>query len=447
MESTSSDMNGTTATESPKHKLQQVWAMWFIENTKALGYDEYENALMKFATFSTVEDFWACYSYIHRPSTLGCNIDYYLFVDGIKPMWEDPGNQGGGHWALRLKKGVASRCWEDLILAMIGGQFEKCGEICGAAISMKKDEDVISVWHKDSSDNRTKNNIREALRDLFEINPNDNVFDYREHTTVLKGVSKRIQFQRDTRNREPQRDRNVQRQQQNQQGQQQRRFGRSDQSDHWRGGGGGDRDDRDDRGPRDRGDDRNNRDWDDRSGRDRNDWGGGGQRRSGGRPWENRDDRTSSPREDRSSWNDRGSNRGRRSDWGDRGSGDRGGSDRRSDWDSDRHQNDRGDRRKSSGNRREWGSGDRRDRQDKDDRRGDRDFSSDRPPNNRFSGSGDWNKDRSDRNPSDRHGDRPDRYSRGDRRSGGGGDRYDRFGRGGSGGGGNKEDDDSHKQP
>jgi translation initiation factor 4E len=36
-----------------------------------------------------------------------------------------------------LKKGLANRCWENLILAILGEQFMVGEEICGAVISVR----------------------------------------------------------------------------------------------------------------------------------------------------------------------------------------------------------------------------------------------------------------------------------------------------------------------
>jgi len=38
---------------------------------------------------------------------------------------------------LRLRKGLASRCWENLVLAMLGEQFMVGEEICGAVVSIR----------------------------------------------------------------------------------------------------------------------------------------------------------------------------------------------------------------------------------------------------------------------------------------------------------------------
>jgi Eukaryotic initiation factor 4E len=51
--------------------------------------------------------------------------------------WQDEANHAGGKWIIRLKKGLASRCWENLILAMLGEQFMVGEEICGAVISVR----------------------------------------------------------------------------------------------------------------------------------------------------------------------------------------------------------------------------------------------------------------------------------------------------------------------
>ena len=75
--------------------------------------------------------------------------DYHIFKGGIRPVWEDEANKKGGKWIVRLKKGVADRYWEDLLLAMIGDQFAEAGdEVCGAVLSVRSGEDVLSVWTK-----------------------------------------------------------------------------------------------------------------------------------------------------------------------------------------------------------------------------------------------------------------------------------------------------------
>lgn len=58
-------------------------------------------------------------------------------MDGVKPMWEDEANKNGGRWVIRVNKGFSNKLWEDLILAMIGEQFECENEIHGIVISLR----------------------------------------------------------------------------------------------------------------------------------------------------------------------------------------------------------------------------------------------------------------------------------------------------------------------
>ena len=88
-------------------------------------------------------------------------------MQGIKPVWEDPQNVGGGKWIVRLRKGLADRLWEQLICALIGDHFDAISsDICGCVISVRQNEDIISVWNQDSTDGPANLKIRSSL---FEI--------------------------------------------------------------------------------------------------------------------------------------------------------------------------------------------------------------------------------------------------------------------------------------
>nr|XP_025866126.1 eukaryotic translation initiation factor 4E type 2-like isoform X2 [Vulpes vulpes] len=108
--------------------------------------------------------FWRFYSHMVHPRDLTGHSDFRLFKEGVKPMWEDDANKNGGKWIIRLQKGLTSRCWENLILAMLGEQFMVGEEICGAVISVQFQEDIISIWNKTSSDQATTARIRDTLR-------------------------------------------------------------------------------------------------------------------------------------------------------------------------------------------------------------------------------------------------------------------------------------------
>lgn len=131
-----------------KHQLKDAWSFWYRPPiSKANGYIEYENTLHGIATVQTVEEFWEVYTHLKRPSKLPVVSDYHLFKKDIRPIWEDDINRKGGKWVVRMKKGVADRYWEDLLLSLIGDQFGDAGEeVCGAVLSMRNGEDILSIW-------------------------------------------------------------------------------------------------------------------------------------------------------------------------------------------------------------------------------------------------------------------------------------------------------------
>lgn len=133
---------------STTHALRDSWTFWYRPPiSKAHGYIEYENTLHAIATVRTGEEFWEVYGHLKRPSTLPVVSDYHLFRKDIRPIWEDDVNKKGGKWVVRMKKGVADRFWEDLLLALIGDQFADAGaEICGAVLSVRNGEDILSIW-------------------------------------------------------------------------------------------------------------------------------------------------------------------------------------------------------------------------------------------------------------------------------------------------------------
>ena len=124
---------------------------------------------------------------MNLPSSLLPTTDYLLFHKGIRrPVWEDPLNLSGGKWIIRLRKGVADRLWEDLVLAIIGDQFADCEaepssspsgaaadggnngggsgsewpQICGCTISVRQNEDIITVWNRVEGDAKVKEKIQ-----------------------------------------------------------------------------------------------------------------------------------------------------------------------------------------------------------------------------------------------------------------------------------------------
>ena len=140
-----SSLTSKSSNASSEHPLKSTWIVWYRPPTSK--YTDYEKSTIALAHFSSVEAFWTVYSHLKRPSSLPSVSDYHIFRKGVRPVWEDEENKRGGKWILRLKKGVSDRYWEDILLAIVGDQFAEAGEeVCGAVLSVRSGEDVLSIW-------------------------------------------------------------------------------------------------------------------------------------------------------------------------------------------------------------------------------------------------------------------------------------------------------------
>ncbi|KAL1974822.1 hypothetical protein VTN31DRAFT_5026 [Thermomyces dupontii] len=159
-------------TAPDEHPLKTTWVLWYRPPTPKSS--DYEKSTIALATIPSVESFWSIYTHLKRPSLLPTVSDYHIFKKGIRPVWEDEANKKGGKWIVRLKKGVADRYWEDLLLAIVGDQFgDASDEICGAVLSVRSGEDVLSVWTRIDGGRNIK--IREAIKRLLAFPPDTNI--------------------------------------------------------------------------------------------------------------------------------------------------------------------------------------------------------------------------------------------------------------------------------
>jgi translation initiation factor 4E len=175
--------------ELEKHPLKTKYTFYFVRRQQggARSQESYEKNIKKIGSFSTVEDFWAYYNHLIRPNDLQYSCDYHLFRSGIRPMWEDDENKRGGKFILRLpkKKRLASKYWEDLVLAFVGQQFEVMDEVCGVVVSTRYQEDIIAIWNKTAEDSSAKNKLHEALRRTLNL-PESIQLDYKAHDQSIK---------------------------------------------------------------------------------------------------------------------------------------------------------------------------------------------------------------------------------------------------------------------
>lgn len=80
--------------------------------------------------------------------------------------------------------------WEKLLLAIIGGDLAKksdvdTNEITGAVMSVRKDEDILSVWTRSGEHGEGNSNVRKAMQELLDL-PESQVFEFKIHSDSIK---------------------------------------------------------------------------------------------------------------------------------------------------------------------------------------------------------------------------------------------------------------------
>jgi len=64
------------------------------------------------------------YNNITGPERLALRCSLHFIHKGVKPLWEDPKNEHGGAWNFRTAKADTALVWRELLMALIGEQFE-----------------------------------------------------------------------------------------------------------------------------------------------------------------------------------------------------------------------------------------------------------------------------------------------------------------------------------
>ena len=160
-----------------KHYLNSKWVLWFLKGDRNRSWEE---CLKRVAVLETVEDFWGLYSNIQPPTGLPWNSDYYLFREGIKPMWEDPSNIKGGRWLTQIERTKRAErldsCWLELMMALVGEQFNNLGSnVCGAVCNVRQKGDKVALWTRDGTNDDTNLVIGNVMREKLGMSPDESL--------------------------------------------------------------------------------------------------------------------------------------------------------------------------------------------------------------------------------------------------------------------------------
>lgn len=133
--------------------LRHNWSIWEQgRKCGSKGFEDYANATQKVGVVSSTLEFWNFWDHTPQPSRLLTNQQWVrerkdglysvdslmLFREGIRPEWEDPANEKGGHlqWQLKpsLGAGQIDEYWNNIIMGLIGGSVEPAELITGVRL-------------------------------------------------------------------------------------------------------------------------------------------------------------------------------------------------------------------------------------------------------------------------------------------------------------------------
>ena len=196
-----SNINNKTEILNAEHKLNSTWFFWYVSRKIKDHTIPYEDRLIKFAEFSTVEEFFKYYVYLKSATEIERNTDISLFKENYKPLWESCLMSGiifvrykklDDAYDLDLK-------WEKLLFALVGEQFnDLC--ILGSTLSIRGRETIIELWFKYSEEELNdksklyekidikKNLLAKNFKNILEFDDNISIY-FKDNNLSLKDGS------------------------------------------------------------------------------------------------------------------------------------------------------------------------------------------------------------------------------------------------------------------
>uniref|UniRef100_A0A7E4VSX0 eIF-4F 25 kDa subunit n=1 Tax=Panagrellus redivivus TaxID=6233 RepID=A0A7E4VSX0_PANRE len=165
-----------------RHPLNSRWVLWYLKNDRTKNW---EDCLHKVTTFDSIEGFWSAINHIIPPSELPWGSDFYVFREGILPMWEDENNVKGGRWLVYVERARRAQdldhYWMELLMALVGEQFGEDGaSISGAVVNIRQKGDKVALWTKDAEKDGTNYRIGHVCYDVLRMQ-DPNVMRYEVH--------------------------------------------------------------------------------------------------------------------------------------------------------------------------------------------------------------------------------------------------------------------------
>ena len=144
----------STPSSSPvdlKTSLSHEYTLWVQDLSKKEIKTDYnfEEQIKPTVTIKNVKEFCALFTSLRKPKDIHSGADTYFFKKGIKPMWEDPANKGGGKFFLHIKKSFATKLWENLLFSLVSEEIPEMKMVNGIILKIHRLEVVFYIWTRE----------------------------------------------------------------------------------------------------------------------------------------------------------------------------------------------------------------------------------------------------------------------------------------------------------
>jgi len=155
--------------------LSDKWALWaHLPHDTDWSINSYKLIY----TMGTVQETIAVTETL--PEILVKNCMMFLMRDGIKPIWEDPKNRGGGCFSYKVANKNVYEVWKELSYVVVGDtvstQSSFVNSVSGITISPKKNFCIVKIWMS----NCNNQNPNTVTTDVKGIAPQGCIF--KKHT-------------------------------------------------------------------------------------------------------------------------------------------------------------------------------------------------------------------------------------------------------------------------
>ena len=163
--------------------LPSAWTFYGFEPApEGESNEPYEAQIKRIAKVETAQSFWSVYSHMKRPSALENQWALHIFRGDSRAMREDPEQQNGGSFLVRVSRGLGDYYWEALCTNLVCGNMDP--DVIGAIISAKQHYFNIYVWHQTASEEELRMRICRQFCELLHL-PIGIRIDYTSHQNVL----------------------------------------------------------------------------------------------------------------------------------------------------------------------------------------------------------------------------------------------------------------------